>query len=137
MTRFLFLYLDNGSGRSSQKSWWLGLCCDQHRFLRIEFQACITQKLNQFVQQRHYFMGRPREYQNIICKSPIQKWWQDQIQTNIVPPMFAILTLPNEVLQKTFLDFWSKHASLSHACVDLKSTAAPSLSSDVTMLTKI
>ena len=28
---------------------------------------------------------------------------QDQIQTNMFPPMFAILRLPNEVLQKTFL----------------------------------
>ena len=42
VTRFLVLHLDNGSCRSSQKRWWLGLCCDQNGFIRIQFQACIT-----------------------------------------------------------------------------------------------
>ena len=98
VTRFLFLYHGNGSSRSSQKWVWLSLRCDQHGFFRIQFPACITQELYQFVHQRHDFMGRPRECQGIVCKSNI-----------------------SDVLKKTY--FRSNHASLSHACVDLKSAA--------------
>ena len=50
VVQFVCFHLGDGSGRSNQKRWWLGFCCDQHRFFHVIFQACITQE-NQFVQQ--------------------------------------------------------------------------------------
>lgn len=81
-----------------------------HSIFRIRIQACITEAVNQFVQQRHSLFGGPCKYQDIICKSlkkflnaqVVVNHHQNQIQTNILPPMFATIPLPNDVQQNIF-----------------------------------